>query len=888
MIPHIDRLKNEGKGDTKIEFTIEDLSQIMDEFSKRCAECELFENLVFFFGRSQVGKSTLINRLRGMVMEEDDKGDLVARTSLEKAASMGKGVCSETKIPKAYKLNGKLSLLDTRGFYGKELNVIEDVVSSLILQFYQRYAKKVMVVYLTEFANYQNLTNAHNDMGVLNKKCRNKNMPVLFLANKCKEKRIIIMKDRLQAKKESGSYDGRADAEEIIKEAQDLLNENIEKLKNATIEKIADRFSEVSTSMTPKQIMETLLDKAQNATGTELEEARIGLNEMQIIYLWDKAIAEGRMLHYDPTLACSVEQLTQKIEDSNNYRDPCDVNLEFFSKYYDRFIDSITTMANKFYWLALAMRGRQRIPNYLKDVVDACKVLTNENSKLYSDVSTQVQQIDEALGKMNFQPINMLMSIVKNERNAAKRCDEEIQRCQKNINKLDKDERVKYETVKFDVHENYSSNEYIIHKPINVPNTTVKFTSGNKHTRAEKLCIEGGKLQGTFRAPNTFRHLGNIVYVMAGLGVPMMFANETSECKGKIELYAPMRDIPSNSQKILEFQLMKNQIEKEKKEIEKKADSHYDELCCKLRGNKKMDDEKHKKEKEKGKKEKMCEELKNMEEIWISRSSKLNKCFEFCEECENEWNENLDLMMKLYNFARIFVPEKYINEVEKETGEDTSRSIPPFYSSSSSSFCYVADDSASASASSPSSPTPSSPSPSSPSPSPSSLPPPPPPPPPKPFLHHHHPTVPPLRLPPPLLLPPCLPPNPSHSTSSSTSPSSSVTPCTQCSFESRQFEELSQRSLSERKVEKKQFDLSYLLQPNEDFRIIARFVDAMNRIGLAPKYKGKINLMTNEKYDLDRVSDAVEGILHIWNEVFECKGYLQEFTELSLNPEKEE
>ncbi|KAH7816690.1 uncharacterized protein MONOS_8420 [Monocercomonoides exilis] len=652
-----------------------------------------------------------------MKMKEDDKGKLVAKTHLEKTAAMGDGTIAKTVLPEAYDLNNKNTLLDTRGFLGEELDIAEDVLSTLILQFYHKYAKKVMVVYITEFENYSNLTKAHADLEILNKKCRTRDIPILFLANKCKEYQIMQKKIFKNMKENYQNEDTQDDAIRITKEAQDLLVENVRELKKVTIEKVVKRFSEVSSSMTLEQIIETLLRKEKGATGKEAEEARIGLNDLHIIHQWDKAIDEGRLLYYDPTLACSVERIIEKIEDLNNYRDPCDVNVEFNSKYYDIFIDSITAMANKYYWLALAMRGRQRIPNILNDIADACEGLAQEAHKSYSDTSTDLHKIEKTLEKLNIISIDSLETKIKNEKAIIEKCYEEIKKYQNDIKVLDKDEPVIYETIKFYEHSHFSSNVHRIYKKINVPNTTYKPNLGyyTFNDENEKLCIKDGKLQGLFRAPSA-------------------------------------------------------------------------------------DDEKQEKEKEKNEKEKMIEKLKNIEENWKNKSSKLRTYSSFCEESDKKWEENVDLMKKLYNFARIFIPESYINEAKREKAEET---------------------------------------------------------------------------------------NFDNEASSSTTPSSSATASDLSASESRQAMEESSKSLSESKMEKKELDLSYVLQPNENFKIIAKFIDAMESIEIAEKYRNKIDLKVNDKYDPRLVSDAVDEIFLILDEVFECKGYLEEFKECSLKEENE-
>ncbi|KAH7815828.1 uncharacterized protein MONOS_10264 [Monocercomonoides exilis] len=574
--------------------------------------------MAIVLGRSQVGKSTMINKLRGVEMEEDDNGDLVVKTKVEDMAKMGKGIEPETIIPESYGLNEKVILLDTRGFLGSEVDVKEEVVSMLLLQFFQRNASKVMIAYISQYENYYNLTNAYDDMMFINQICKNKEFPVVFVANKCKE--LWLHKMKIQQKETS----------EIIEKVQGSLIGKFTELEKTTVDKIEKKFPEIKAAQSLEQIIGILLQKAKGATGVQGEEIRRSLNQLQTLLVWKKAHANGRLIYYDPTLDGSEEPIKDEIKNLNNYKSPNDVNIDRCTPSYYWFMDSASSMASKLYWLVLAKRGRVQVPNMLQEIIEACKDFAKDSEKLYSEVSDDVEELEDKLRNITFESEESIETKIKNQENTIRQCNDDVVEYQKRINELDQPETVKFDTIEFCEFDNYASNEVVIERPINVPNATCFFTAGNKYTYNDKeeqeVCIKDGVLRGVFKAPKALRHALNVVGAVVGLGIPTAFLNDSSVCEGKIDLFAPKRDIPSNRQKIQEYQIKVKECENRKEECGISIDTLKRELDMVQKRNDRKKDEINTNEKKKRDMEERIEYLKNEEEKWINRSSSDSIC----------------------------------------------------------------------------------------------------------------------------------------------------------------------------------------------------------------------------------------------------------------------
>ncbi|KAH7814771.1 uncharacterized protein MONOS_18420 [Monocercomonoides exilis] len=502
----IDHMADEKANGGKVKFSQEDFLYILKEFYKRCCNCGSGKNMAIVLGRSQVGKSTMINKLRGVEMEEDDNGDLVVKTKVEDMAKMGKGIEPETIIPESYGLNEKVILLDTRGFLGSEVDVKEEVVTKGNIRNYREGSRK---------------------------------------------------------------FDWK-----------------IYRTGKTTVDKIEKKFPEIKAAQSLEQIIGILLQKAKGATGVQGEEIRRSLNQLQTLLVWKKAHANGRLIYYDPTLDGSEEPIKDEIKNLNNYKSPNDVNLDRCTPSY------------------YCQEGRVQVPNMLQEIIEACKDFAKDSEKLYSEVSDDVEELEDKLRNITFESEESIETKIKNQENTIRQCNDDVVEYQKRINELDQPETVKFDTIEFCEFDNYASNEVVIERPINVPNATCFFTAGNKYTYNDKeeqeVCIKDGVLRGVFKAPKALRHALNVVGAVVGLGIPTAFLNDSSVCEGKIDLFAPKRDIPSNRQKIQEYQIKVKECENRKEECGISIDTLKRELDMVQKRNDRKKDEINTNEKRRG------------------------------------------------------------------------------------------------------------------------------------------------------------------------------------------------------------------------------------------------------------------------------------------------
>ncbi|KAH7815811.1 uncharacterized protein MONOS_15245 [Monocercomonoides exilis] len=675
----IDQVVGEKGEGGKVKFSDEELYFILNAFHDACAYCGSGKNMVIVLGRCHIGKSTLINKLRGMEMGEDSYGDLVVKSDLKKITKIGSGIIAKSIWPEAYDFDEEITLLDTEGFLGAELEVKEEVVYSLILQFFVKRASKVMVAYLSQYENYYNLTNACDDMVFINQICKNKEFPILFVANKCSD--FWVHKMKIQQK----------DSLEITEKVQGSLIGKFNELEVATVEKVKKKFPEVKAAQSLEQIIGILLQKAKGATDVQGEEIRRSLNQLQTLLVWKKAHANGRLIYYDPTLDGSEEPIKKMIKNLDNYKSPYDVNLDRYTPSYYWFMDSASSMAKKLNWLVLAMRGRKQIPNILQKTINACLELAKRIKDSYSKVHVNVKELEDMLRSITFEFEESIVERMKNENETIERCNTDIIEYMRKINELDQSELVILDSIEFFEDDNYASNEVFIERPINVPNATCLFIPGNEYTfndeEEQKLCIEDGILRGAFKAPKALRRIGNIIGAVMGLGIPTSFSNESSVCEGKIEIRAPMRDIPSNYQKIQEYQIKVKECENKIKECERNIDTFKRELDMIQKRNEKTEGEKKEKEKEKSDLEEHIKIMKNEEEKWISRSTRLQNCLAFCIECDEQHERHKEFLTRMYQFAKCSISIVHAVKAKRENLESLSPSSSvTTYSSATPSF----------------------------------------------------------------------------------------------------------------------------------------------------------------------------------------------------------
>ncbi len=112
-------------------FAISRVLEFVARGEKNIADCS-GKNLIIFIGGTQVGKSTTINALLGIKMEENYDGTLTPESTSKVFAPMGSsssGGLSCTEFPALYiSEKENLCFLDTQGFF--ELRHDPDMVSA--------------------------------------------------------------------------------------------------------------------------------------------------------------------------------------------------------------------------------------------------------------------------------------------------------------------------------------------------------------------------------------------------------------------------------------------------------------------------------------------------------------------------------------------------------------------------------------------------------------------------------------------------------------------------------------------------------------------------------------------------------------------------------------
>eukprot|EP00770_Monocercomonoides_exilis_P015114 MONOS_15060.1-p1 / transcript=MONOS_15060.1 / gene=MONOS_15060 / organism=Monocercomonoides_exilis_PA203 / gene_product=unspecified product / transcript_product=unspecified product / location=Mono_scaffold01136:397-2326(-) / protein_length=540 / sequence_SO=supercontig / SO=protein_coding / is_pseudo=false len=532
VMSQIEKDENDGMKRREIMFSAKDISRTLGQFFKRCEKCRLGKYLVIILGMSQAGKSTLINRLREMEVEEDKTGKIVVTNRIEEMAEMGNGTGPTTKTPRTYELTGELTLLDTRGIYEHEFEDEDEFVNILIMQHFLRHADKAMVLYLTQFENYCSLTHAYKDM----------DLPTIFVANKCNERTILSMKRDFN---KDNTNDRKSDSEILTYEIQELLALRFNEMKNFTVESIKMKYLDVSDAKSLEQIIGILVRKAKWETRSERVEIEITLNQLQTLLIWEKALDEGRLLYYDPSLSFSVDRIKSIIGKMDNYGSTNYVEHVFCAPAYYQFIVSLSSVASKLYWIVLAMRGRKQIPNNLKEILSACDVQSISMNDPFSKMLKDGKDLEE-IQRMILEFEESCKAKIDAEEDNIIRCEDEILNCKKMIHELDQADLVNYEIVEFCEYSNSTWNEVFIERPVNVPNTTFRFIPGNEYTfndkEKQKLRIKDGSLRGAFKSssPASAPPLIGLSLIQAAFlkAFPRAPLSQSSVCEGKIELLA--------------------------------------------------------------------------------------------------------------------------------------------------------------------------------------------------------------------------------------------------------------------------------------------------------------------------------------------------------------
>eukprot|EP00770_Monocercomonoides_exilis_P009482 MONOS_9437.1-p1 / transcript=MONOS_9437.1 / gene=MONOS_9437 / organism=Monocercomonoides_exilis_PA203 / gene_product=unspecified product / transcript_product=unspecified product / location=Mono_scaffold00390:17814-20036(+) / protein_length=741 / sequence_SO=supercontig / SO=protein_coding / is_pseudo=false len=636
------------------------------------------KHLTIILGKCSTGKSTMIDALLGTELRETWDGKIVKVNESSEGPKIGNGRIAETQLPKVYKLDERVCLLDTRGFHGTNIDDETDILNTLILEANLRKCSKVSVLYLSEFSNYCNLSRLEEDMLLVNDICEDMNLPVLFVANKCKEP----LKYELKASKES---------EEIqIKQIEKFLHEQFMEMYKGQMDEIKNKyFKQInlsdSNALSDEKIIGILIEKANDSTGLEKSNLVKCLSQVKILYMLKKALEEGRFIFNDPVNSYSVDRLRGILHDEQYYVYSNRLSLGRCTPKSFMFLNWTSEMAIKLSWLVEAMIGRIQFPKNYELIIEACeyfiRMLEQDSCKLSSD---ETKLFDE-LRKLDVESPELVDSRIQNEENSISNNQEMINFSEKLIASLDTDEPVLYEKYHFAKKNGFFSNEIVIEKPVNIPNSTFEFIPANKHTKPDderlKPGIESGWLRGAFKAESKIHKIasnglsfatklihskkvkkfaGAVVFGLTSPLLKLLVPNKTCVCEGAIEFSAPSRDLPTNAQKIGK---LKARVADMGEQIEKAGNS-----IAFLQETK---------EKIKMAKSKL-EETKMMKEVWQKREEKVEEILRFCDECDKKYEENREKINQLYLFARRYLPQTFVNQLKAEKlMASTSSSLSP-------------------------------------------------------------------------------------------------------------------------------------------------------------------------------------------------------------------
>ncbi|KAH7824812.1 uncharacterized protein MONOS_12545 [Monocercomonoides exilis] len=347
---------------------------LVEMIGERCRICENNEYLVIILGKSRTGKSTMINALLETKLKEDCEGRIVKAEKSSVGPTISNGL-AYTKVTEAYRLTDLITLLEADNFFKYEIDKRIKICKALILDAYQRKTKKVMFVYLSEFDDYYNLWRFSEDMTLINQICEDMDLPVLFLANKCREHFAYRVKFSNENEKTQ------------IDQIEENLHCKFLEMREYYMKEIEAKFFK-DAKIHDETEMIKILEKAKNATGADKEGVEKGLNQLKLLVLLKKALDEKRFIYYDPVNRYSVERLRSMMNNISYYVDPDRVSFGCCSVESKCFLSFASEIANKLYWLVQAMKGRKQIPNILKETMHLCEYFALSAKELVAEMNT--------------------------------------------------------------------------------------------------------------------------------------------------------------------------------------------------------------------------------------------------------------------------------------------------------------------------------------------------------------------------------------------------------------------------------------------------------------------------------------------------------------------
>ncbi|KAH7817592.1 uncharacterized protein MONOS_10335 [Monocercomonoides exilis] len=643
---------NENLIEQRNYFSENDILYVLKEFNEKCKECGNSECLVIILGNDISTKNIFTSALLGKNTNEDtnEKCDKIKETSC--GSNIGSGSRTESQIPEAFKLTNSLTLFNTKGFSGANADVMRDILSTLILETYRRKTKKELILYLSLYVNFCNLTRSYEDMQFANQLSEDMDLPILFIANKCEES--LIYKPEFKSEK---------DENKIVK-IEEALHKQFTKMSNTQMNELALKFfiqkkNSKFTSFSEEETIKTLQEKTRAETESEKEDIAKGMNEINGLIVMKKALDDNRMFYYDPNISFSVNRIKLMLNDTKYYVSPRRIPFGRFTPESYDFLNSVSEMAKKLYCLVGAMKGRQQFTTDLKEVLMACDHFIFASRDLHKKKLEDMRAMNFIMNKMNACSNNAQNLSIEEEEERIEKNQMKKEFYEKEIDELNTNEPVKYDTINFLKNDDVHSNKVIIEMPIKIPNTTFKFVPANEFTswddEEQEPGIVGNVFRGAFKAPSSPKEEDDKDDTTFSVFVQRVYQTNSSVCAGHVDLYAPKRDIPSNKKKILEWMANVKEL---------------DEQIAKSKANISFMQESKEKEKD------MMDNIKFMkeeEETWMIKRSILTESMAFCEECDKQWKLNQEMIDQLYLFAKCYLSTELISQFKEEEDDDDEK-----------------------------------------------------------------------------------------------------------------------------------------------------------------------------------------------------------------------
>ena len=287
------------------------------------------KDLIIFIGGTQVGKSTTINALLGVPLQENDVGYIEPIPPNEFVAPVGDGRQNCTELPTLYEKEGfNFCFLDTQGFFeGRGEDLV--IASSILMEIAIRKAKSVRVVFLGKMSDlqcgYAELTAKF--CVPISKIISNSTTPIFFLWNRYTPQGKTNMRDFYNLPE---NIQNEIIMNKIIKEMGTYINnENTRIVNSKNI--LRERYENIGENYN----QEIIQDLNDNITRIERENTLYSLVK--------KSFDDNNYGYIDPTDNGLISKFIEKIKECQAVN-KCDLMYGQYSAEIVRFREELTDL----------------------------------------------------------------------------------------------------------------------------------------------------------------------------------------------------------------------------------------------------------------------------------------------------------------------------------------------------------------------------------------------------------------------------------------------------------------------------------------------------------------------------------------------------------------